>query len=40
MVIASKYGVDALTLDVTNLDIREGKGRDQFLDTISTFLAA
>lgn len=40
MVIQNKYGVDALTLDVTSLDIRNGKGREEFLDTISTFLHA
>jgi deoxyadenosine/deoxycytidine kinase len=40
MVIQNKYGVDALTLDVTSLDIRNGKGRDEFLDKISTFLHA
>jgi deoxyadenosine/deoxycytidine kinase len=40
MVIANKYGVDALTVDVTSLDIRNGKGREEFLDKISTFLSA
>lgn len=40
MVIQNKYGVDALTLDVTSLDIRDGKGRAEFLDKVSTFLAA
>ncbi len=40
MVIQNKYGVDALTLDVTSLDIRNGKGRNEFLDRISTFLSA
>ncbi len=39
MVLAGKYGIDVLTFDVTSLDIREGKGRDEFLDKVSTFLA-
>ena len=39
MVLAGKYGVDVLTLDVTNLDIRTGPGRAEFLDRVSTFLA-
>lgn len=39
MVLQGKYGIDVLTFDVTSLDIRLGKGRDQFLDTISDFLA-
>ena len=40
MVVQNKYGVDALTLDVTELDIRNGRGREEFLDKVSTFLAA
>jgi deoxyadenosine/deoxycytidine kinase len=40
MVIQNKYGVDALTLDVTELDIRNGQGREEFLDRVSTFLAS
>jgi deoxyadenosine/deoxycytidine kinase len=40
MVIQNKYGVDALTLDVTSLDIRNGRGREEFLDQVSTFLSA
>jgi deoxyadenosine/deoxycytidine kinase len=40
MVLSGKYGIDVLTLDVTTLDIRGGKGRAQFLDQVSTFLAA
>lgn len=40
MVLSGKYGVDVLTLDVTNLDIRTGKGRAEFLDRVSTFLAS
>jgi deoxyadenosine/deoxycytidine kinase len=38
MVLAGKYGVDVLTLDVTNLDIRTGQGRAEFLDKVSEFL--
>ena len=40
MVMQNKYGIDCLTLDVAELDIRKGKGREQFLDQVSTFLAA
>ncbi len=39
MVLAGKYGIDVLTFDVTSLDIRAGRGRDEFLDKVSTFLA-
>jgi deoxyadenosine/deoxycytidine kinase len=39
MVLQGKYGVDVLTIDVTSLDIRSGKGRAEFLDKVSTFLA-
>jgi deoxyadenosine/deoxycytidine kinase len=39
MVLAGKYGIDVLTVDVTNLDIRSGRGREQFLDDVSTFLS-
>ena len=39
MVLAGKYGVDVLTVDVTSLDIRNGKGRAEFLDRVSDFLA-
>lgn len=39
MVLAGKYGVDVLTVDVTSLDIRDGRGRAQFLDQVSDFLA-
>lgn len=39
MVLQGKYGIDVLTFDVTSLDIRGGKGRDQFMDAVSTFLA-
>lgn len=38
MVLQGKYGIDVLTFDVTSLDIRTGKGREQFLDTVSDFL--
>lgn len=39
MVLSNKYGIDTLTVDVTELDIRNGKGRDEFLDRVSTFFA-
>jgi len=38
MVLQGKYGIDVLTFDVSTLDIRAGKGRDHFLDSVSTFL--
>jgi deoxyadenosine/deoxycytidine kinase len=37
-VLQTKYGVDCLVLDVSNQDIRRGKGREEFLDRVSTFL--
>ncbi len=40
MVIQNKYGIDCLTLDVATLDIRSGKGREEFLDKVTTFIAA
>jgi deoxyadenosine/deoxycytidine kinase len=39
-VLSGKYGIDCLTLDVSTLDIRSGKGREEFLDQVTTFLAA
>ncbi len=39
MVLQNKYGVDCLVLDVTTQDIRTGRGREEFLDRVSTFLA-
>jgi len=38
MVLQGKYGIDVLTFDVTSLDIRTGRGREQFLDTVSDFI--
>ena len=38
MVLQGKYGIDVLTFDVSTLDIRTGRGREQFLDSVSTFL--
>jgi deoxyadenosine/deoxycytidine kinase len=38
MVLSGKYGIDVLTLDVTTLDIRSGRGREHFLDQVSDFL--
>ncbi len=40
MVMQGKYGIPCLTLDVTAVDIRSGRGREHFLDTVTTFLAA
>jgi deoxyadenosine/deoxycytidine kinase len=40
MVMKGKYGIDCLTLDVSTLDIRTGKGREEFLDKVTTFLNA
>lgn len=40
MVLQGKYGVDTLTFDVTSLDIRTGKGQQEFLDRVTTFLNA
>jgi deoxyadenosine/deoxycytidine kinase len=37
-VLQTKYGVDCLVLDVSTHDIRRGKGREEFLDRVSTFL--
>ena len=39
-VLQGKYGIDCLTLDVTALDIRSGKGRDQFLEQVTDFIAS
>jgi deoxyadenosine/deoxycytidine kinase len=38
-VLQEKYGVDCLSLDVSSQDIRRGRGREEFLDRVSTFLA-
>lgn len=40
MVVSNKYDIHCLTLDVTTLDIRTGRGREEFLDRVTTFLAA
>lgn len=39
MVLSGKYGIDVLTVDVTDTDIRSGSGREEFLDRVSAFLA-
>ena len=39
LVLKEKYGVECLSLDVSSQDIRRGKGREEFLDRVSTFLA-
>jgi deoxyadenosine/deoxycytidine kinase len=38
-VLQAKYGVDCLSVDVSSQDIRRGKGREEFLDRVSAFLA-
>jgi hypothetical protein len=38
-VLQEKYGVDCLSVDVSTQDIRRGKGREEFLDRVSAFLA-
>lgn len=40
MVLKGKYKIDTLTFDVTELDIRTGKGREEFLDKVSDFINA
>lgn len=40
MVLSNKYGIHTLTIDVTTTDIRDGKGREDFLDQVSSFLAS
>ncbi len=40
MVLQNKYGIEVLTLDVSALDIRTGRGREEFLDTVTGFIAA
>ncbi len=40
MVMHNKYGIDVLTFDVSTLDIRTGRGREQFLDTVTSFIAS
>jgi deoxyadenosine/deoxycytidine kinase len=37
-VLREKYGIDCLVVDVTALDIRTGRGREEFLDRASDFL--
>ncbi|GHG74262.1 deoxynucleoside kinase [Comamonas sp. JC664] len=39
LVLQEKYGVDCLVMDVSKQDIRRGRGREEFLDSVSTFLA-
>jgi deoxyadenosine/deoxycytidine kinase len=40
LVLQEKYGVDCLVMDVSTQDIRRGRGREEFLDRVSTFLSA
>lgn len=39
VVLQEKYGVDVMVMDVSRQDIRRGRGREEFLDRVSTFLA-
>ncbi|MGQ0504309.1 MAG: deoxynucleoside kinase [Myxococcaceae bacterium] len=39
-VLQRKYGVEVLTIDVSSLDIRTGRGREEFLDTVTSFIAS
>jgi deoxyadenosine/deoxycytidine kinase len=39
-VIKSKYGIPCLTIDVSDIDIRQRPTRDEFLDRVNTFLRA
>lgn len=39
-VLQGKYGIDCLTIDVSKTDIRNGKGREEFLDRVTTFIAS
>jgi deoxyadenosine/deoxycytidine kinase len=40
MVLSGKYKIEVMTFDVSQIDIRGGIGRTQFLDTVSSFLAS
>lgn len=37
-ICAHKYGIDVLTLDVSQLDIRSGAGKEAFLDKVNNFI--
>lgn len=39
-ICAQKYGLDVLKVDVTNVDIRSGQGKEELLDTVRDFLAS
>lgn len=39
-VCRNKYSLNILQFDVSSVDIREGEGRDQFMDSVSAFLKA
>ena len=39
-VLQNKYGIDCLTIDVSATDIRTGRGREEFLDRVTTFVAS
>ncbi len=39
-VCRNKYNLDVLDFDVSEVDIREGQGREAFLDAVSSFLAS
>ncbi len=39
-ICATKYGLDVLKVDVSDIDIRSGKGQQELLDTVRDFLSA
>jgi len=39
-VVQNKYGIPCMTVDVSQMDIRERPNRDEFLDRVNTFLRA
>lgn len=40
LVLRGKYGIDCMTLDVGAIDIRSGRGREEFLDRATVFFAS
>jgi len=38
-IVQAKYGIDCLTIDVSQDDIRSGVGRERFLDLVTDFFA-
>ena len=39
-ICGQKYGCDILKIDVSSTDIRQGRGREQFLDEVGDFLSS